>query len=284
MISGIHHVTAIASDAQANVNFYAGVLGLRLVKKTINYDDPGTYHLYYGDGQGRPGTILTFFPWPGASRGQVGLGQVVETALTVPADSLPYWRKRLADSGVSVTEGDEMLQFTDNDGMPLALIADGVAGETYSAVPGEAAITGVHHVALATLRPDSTQALLDDVMQLKSGARLDHGTYNRGTMGAGIVHHVAFRVPDDAAQTTWQETLQARGFGVSPVMDRQYFHSIYFREPGGVLFELATDPPGFTADEPLESLGTRLCLPDWLEGNRALIEKSLVPLRLPESV
>ena len=305
MITGIHHLTAIAKDAQENVDFYAGVLGLRLVKKTVNFDDPGTYHLYYGDGMGRPGTILTFFPYGQSAPGRVGVGQVTETALGVPAGSLPYWRERLTLNGVPFTEaGAGVLRFADPDGLHLMLEEGDYPGDGSGSgtVAPENAIRGIVGVVLAVRETAPTVKLLTEVMnfhtvregvyEAKSGAafarvavisppaELASAPKARGLNGAGTVHHVAFRVPDDAAQEKWQAALEAQGYHVSPVMDRFYFHSIYYREPGGILFELATDPPGFTADEPLEELGQNLKLPEQYEKFRNELEAHLAPLQL----
>ena len=305
MITGIHHVTAIAGDAQANVDFYAGTLGLKLVKQTINYDDPGTYHLYYGDGLGRPGTILTFFPWAGARRGRVGTGQAVVIALSIPVGTVAFWRNRLAMRGVSFNDHGATLSLTDGDGLPLLLTerADDMRpGDNGAAdVPQECAIRGVDNVTLQVGAASPTLDLLTGQM----GFDIKHDGDGRftagveasgnavyvheaepgdlpGVGGAGTVHHVAFRLPDDAAQARWHAELLAVGYGVSPVMDRQYFHSIYYREPGGVLFELATDPPGFSADgESPETLGRRLQLPNWLETKRDVITAHLPALMLP---
>jgi glyoxalase family protein len=302
MIGGLHHVTAMAGDAQTNVEFYAGVLGLRLVKKTVNFDDPGTYHLYYGDGLGRPGTIITFFPWPNARRGRIGTGQVAVTTFAVPTGSLAFWHERLAANGVSVTEESGGLRFSDPDGLGLEMretdpYGDGSGSGT---VPAEYAIRGIAGVTLWVPKRDATATMLTDVMgwsqreqgvfgpqQEAENARVsvvgadEREELPRGAMGVGVVHHVAFRVADDATEQEWLRKLQALGFSVSPVMDRQYFHSIYFREPGGVLFEIATNPPGFTADESPESLGTHLKLPEWLESHRTSIEGALPALRVP---
>lgn len=286
MITGIHHVTAMAGDAQKNVDFYAGVLGLRLVKRTVNFDDPGTYHLYYGDGLGRPGTILTFFPWPNARPGRVGLGQVVETSLAVPEGALPYWRERLKEHGVTVEDlGDELL-FADPDGMRLALMESGLLADGYGPVPAQYAISRIDHVTLGTAEPLDTLELLQAEMGLdpvNGPAQLadDPETLPRGAMGPGAVHHVAFRVADDATELEWRNKLLDLGYHVSEVMDRQYFHSIYFREPGGILFEIATDPPGFTTDESEAELGTTLKLPSWLEKHRSEIEGVLPELKMP---
>jgi glyoxalase family protein len=314
LISGIHHVTAIASDPQRNMDFYAGTLGLRLVKLTVNFDDPGTYHLYYGDGVGRPGTIMTFFPWPGAPRGTVGLGQVGVTAFAVPTESLGFWRQRLEAHGVKTRGpagrfGEQVLEFDDPDGLPLELVAGGSdarPGWDAGPVKVEHAIRGFHSVALAERPPrdasERTLALLGASMDFRlvaeSGDRLRYAMGDgspgalvdvlltavpQGRGAAGTVHHVAWRTPDDAHQAAWRERIAAAGLDITPVRDRQYFRSVYFREPGGVLFEIATDPPGFATDESPEHLGERLRLPPWLEPKRATIERSLPPLRLPQA-
>ena len=309
-LSGIHHVTAITADAQKNLDFYCGVLGLRLVKLTVNFDDPKSYHLYYGDELGRPGTIMTFFAWPGGNPGHVGPPQVTATSFAVPKGAKAFWSERLAKSNVTalpVTErfGEEVLSFTDPDGMELEIIAtENPGGQPWSAgpVPSESAIRGFHSVTISEEGYERTARLLADVMGYRSdqseGNRFRYCTENsdglatrvdlicapdarRGRMGAGVVHHVAFRTPDDPQQGEWRRQIADIGFNVSPVMDRNYFHSIYFREPGGVLFEIATDTPGFTFDEAPEELGTKLKLPQQYESARARIEDALPPLRLP---
>ena len=309
-IPGIHHVTAITADAQQNIDFYCGVLGLRLVKLTVNFDDPGSYHLYYGDELGRPGTILTFFAWPGAYRGRVGPPQATAVSFAVPEGALEFWSEQLDRHGVEARHGttrfgERVLGFTDPDSMALEIIAKTRSGDQIPAsgpVPVEAAIRGFHGVTLSEEGYENTAKLLTDIM----GFRPDGSEGNRfryraaagefaavvdllcvpdgrhGGMGAGVVHHVAFRTPDDKQQLAWRETIVRLGFNVSPVMDRTYFDSIYFREPGGVLFEVATDNPGFTADEVAEELGTRLMLPPWLEPERPQLEKLLPRLHLPE--
>jgi catechol 2,3-dioxygenase-like lactoylglutathione lyase family enzyme len=309
-IPGIHHVTAITADAQQNLDFYCGVLGLRLVKLTVNFDDPGSYHLYYGDELGRPGTILTFFAWPGAYRGRVGPPQVTATSFAVPEAALEFWSDRLDHHRVEARPGatrfgERVLGFTDPDGMALEIIATARSGEQIPAggpVPAEAAIRGFHGVTLSEEGYENTAKLLTDVMGFRPDGcegnrfryRASTGEFaavvdllcvpdaRHGGMGAGIVHHVAFRTPDDEQQLAWRETIVRLGFNVSPVMDRTYFHSIYFREPGGVLFEVATDNPGFTADEVAQQLGTRLMLPPWLEPERPRLEMLLPRLHLPE--
>ncbi len=303
-ISGLHHITAIASDAQANVDFYVGVLGLRLVKRTINFDDPGTYHLYYGDAAGSPGTIMTFFPWAGARRGRQGKGQATVTSFAIPADTIGFWQQRLGAKGVAfegptLRFGEAVLSFTDPDGMALELI-----GSESESTGND--IAGFHSVTLEVATLNKTAALLTELMGFtllseeqnrmrfaaNAGAGTGIGKYvdilsqpnaSNGMPGAGTIHHIAFRTPDDAQQELWLKHLSDLGFGVSPVMDRSYFHSIYFHEPGNVLFEIATDPPGFTIDEPLASLGEHLMLPPWLEDSRSRIESQLPKLTLPVS-
>jgi catechol 2,3-dioxygenase-like lactoylglutathione lyase family enzyme len=295
---GVHHVTAIAGDPQDNLDFYAGVLGLRLVKKTVNFDDPGTYHLYFGDEVGHPGTIMTFFPWPGAPRGRHGTGQLTGTAFATSPDSLGYWSERLEKNGATVerrtTLGEALLSFQDPDGLELEIV--GVPGPTNAA--DAHALRGFAQVTLAEEGYEATARLLTEVMGFKliaeSGnlfryAAAADGVGTRvdvlcmpdaipGRVAVGTVHHVAFRTATDAAQREWRALLAERGFNVSPVLDRQYFHSIYYREPGGVLFEIATDPPGFTVDEPRDELGTTLTLPPRLESSRRRIEAALPPL------
>ncbi len=309
-ITGIHHVTAIATDPQRNLDFYAGVLGLRLVKKTVNFDDPGTYHFYFGDEAGSPGTILTFFPWPTARRGSRGSGQATVTSFSIPDGSLGFWIERLAQHGVVAEEpkerfDEEALAFYDPDGLKLELVAhaEGGGGEPWTggSVPAAHAIRGFHSVTLAESDLEGTARLLTDTMGLRSasdrgnrfrfaagdgtvGRRVDvlHTPGNGvGRIAAGTVHHVAWRVPDDRAQAAWRERLAGEGLHPTEVKDRQYFKSIYFREPGGVLFELATDPPGFARDEDRESLGTHLKLPPWLEPHRERIEGVLPAVTAP---
>jgi glyoxalase family protein len=311
-ILGIHHVTAIASDPQKNIDFYAGVLGLRLVKRTVNFDDPGTYHFYYGDEVGTPGTILTFFPWAGAPRGRHGTGQLTVTSFSVPAASMGWWRERLKARGVEA-EGpylrfdEEVLDFTDHDGLMLELVAhagaDGRSGWEGGPVPAPHAIRGFYGVTLSEEGYQATAELLSRDMGFRVGesfgnrfrytvgegdavARVDvlcQPDGRSGTMAAGTVHHVAWRVADDASQLNWRARLADLDYNVTPVMDRQYFHSVYYREPGGIIFEIATDPPGFGIDESPAELGTHLKLPPWLEPRRSFIEQTVAPIRLPKS-
>ena len=311
--SGIHHVTMIAGDAQRNVDFYAGVLGLRLVKKTVNFDDPNTYHLYYGDEAGSPGTLLTFFAWPGARRGREGAGRFAAVALAVPMASLGFWLERLVSQGVShdapsTRFGERVIGFRDPDGLRVEIVGSDAAaridGWPDGPVPAEHAIRGVHAVTLWTADFAATAAMLEGTFSMRRagqqedttrfvpaepnasgvGAALDlrDATGLRdGADGAGTVHHVAWRVPDDESEQALLERVRASGLGTTGVVDRKYFHSVYFREPGGSLFEIATDTPGFTIDEPLETLGTTLVLPPWLEPERERITATLPPIELP---
>lgn len=292
---GLHHLTAIASDPQANVDFYTEVLGLRLVKLTVNFDDPSSYHLYYGDTSGAPGTILTFFSWPGAQRARSGQGVVETTHLRAPSGSLPFWFERLQKAGVRVEEGENAVRFADFDGLRFEILE----GETPARIAPwtktigeEHALSGMAGVSLRVGAIEATAAVLEDEL----GFRREGDTFfsptgdfvrliadskaPRAGMGSGGVHHVAFRSQSEAEQRDWLQDLRASGFGASPVMDRDYFRSIYFREPNGVLFEVATDAPGFAVDEPLESLGSALKLPAQYEKHRLEISRNLAPLRL----
>src|SRR5215469_1392791 len=310
-IEGLHHVTAIAGEPQTNINFYTGVLGLRLVKRTVNFDDPTTYHLYYGDGQGHPGTIMTFFPWPDALRGRIGTGQLTVTSFAVPEKSLPYWRERLRKLGVEFDEatsdfGEEMLFLRDPDGLQLELISSSNADPDHiwerAAVPTEHAIRGFHHVTLSENGYERTARLLTETLGFeqiaKEGNRFRYAVAEGvpstivdlvcapegrpGRVAVGTIHHVAWRTATDEEQVLWRSTLTKLNYDVTPVIDRQYFHSIYFREPGGVLFEIATDPPGFATDESVKRLGTGLKLPPWLEKARPELEKLLPRIELPK--
>ena len=302
---GIHHVTAIAGDPQDNVDFYAGILGLRLVKKTVNFDDPNTYHLYYGDRAGNPGTIMTFFAWPGAMHGQAGTGQVTATSFAIPEDSLAYWMERLVQHGVRYERPERRLDETvlplsDPDGLTIELVTrPGGEFEPWegSPVPQEHAIRGISGVTLSEETAKETGDLLTGFLGFERAAEEGDGGRVRyaagesfadvveastpGVEAVGTVHHVAWRAPDEETQKAWREEIEARGFNVTPVLDRKYFRSIYFREPGGVLFEIATDAPGFPVDEPASELGETLKLPPWLDERRADIEASLPPIRPP---
>lgn len=305
-ITGIHHITAIAGDPQQNLEFYTRRLGLRLVKMTVNYDDPYTYHLYYGDELGRPGTVITFFPYINGFLGRRGTGQSVATSFVVPAGSLDYWVDRFAKANIPfkmpVTRfGEEVLSFTDPDGLQLELVAQaGVESRPaweQGGVPVEYAIRGFYGSTFAEGDLEATHELLTKVMGFRfvqeAGNRFRYAVgagdgiawidllhepdTSPGRVAVGSIHHIAWRTPNDDHQGAWLQMLQEWGCRVSPVMDRQYFHSIYFREPGGVLFEIATDGPGMTVDEMPEELGSGLRLPAWHEPLREQIE-----LRLPE--
>ena len=313
-IPGIHHVTAISGDASGNVRFYTRALGLRLVKRTVNQDDLSAYHLFYGDETGSPGTEVTFFDWPHNPPATPGAGTIAPVALRVPgADALEWWEERLDDLGVAhghveERDGRRALALADPEGQRLELVDDGgrPAGRPWAGggVPSDRAITGVHDVTITSANPEATAALLTRLLGFrKAGAgELPHGSgtvvvFETGEGGAGAqvrviaprsptlgqqgvggVHHVAFRTPNAEEHREWRERIAAAGLDVTPVIDRFYFRSIYFREPGGALFEIATDGPGFATDEPVDSLGERLALPPFLEGRRKEIEAGLRPI------
>ncbi len=296
---GIHHVTSVAGSAQGNVDYYAGRLGLRLVKRTVNFDDPGTWHLYYGDRTGSPGTLITFFPWQGIPQGRRGAGETSVTSYAAPRSAIPDWAREL-DAGAETTErfGDPVLSFRDPDGARLEL----VGALDASGRAGGAEIAGFHGVTLAVSRREPTARVLSDLLGLEEVGEEDGrlrfaapgnavGRFvdlvrpdvtTPARLGAGSVHHVAFRARDDEEQATFREELLRAGVDVTPVRDRQYFRSIYFREPGGVLFEIATDPPGMLVDETEETLGTDLRLPPWYEPARARIGATLPSISVPD--
>jgi glyoxalase family protein len=307
-ITGIHHVTAIAGDPQRNLDFYAGTLGLRFVKRTVNFDDPGTYHFYFGDGDARPGSLLTFFPWPGAPRGRHGAGQATAVAFSILKDAMGFWVDRLKARGVALDGprtrfGEESAGFQDPDGLRLELVANDDTRVPWADGPvaPERAIRGIHSVTLTEEGFERTAALVERTLVFRrtreSAAHLRYelgaggagAVVNvestpdlpRGRIAVGTVHHVAWRVAGDEEQEEWRKKIALAGLNVTPVIDRKYFHSIYFREPGGVLFEIATDGPGFAVDEPAADLGSRLVLPPWLEPQRTEIEVALPPLRVP---
>ncbi|TPQ51232.1 ring-cleaving dioxygenase [Prosthecomicrobium hirschii] len=313
MTHGIHHVTAIAGPARRNLDFYTRVLGQRLVKKTVNFDDPGTYHFYFGDTVGRPGTILTFFPWANVAPGRLGLGETQETAYRIPARSLGWWTQRFIEAGVPHEApekrfGETVLPFRDPDGMRLALVAvPGAEAEPAwdgSEVPAEHGLRGFHGVTLLLDRSEPTAAILTDVLGFEAGGQegnltrtIAPGALQGGIVdlkavggflparpGGGSVHHVAFRAADDVEQEAMVARLaENHGIRTTEQRDRNYFRSVYFREPGGVLFEIATDQPGFAVDEPVDALGTALKLPAGLERQRARIE-AVLPDLTPEAV
>ncbi|GAA1525870.1 ring-cleaving dioxygenase [Kribbella lupini] len=306
---GLHHVTAVATDPQRNIDFYTTVLGLRLVKQTVNFDRPELYHLYYGDEAGLPSTLLTFFPWPEAPDGKQGTGLATATAFSIPPESLGWWQQHLAglkvDADAPVRRTDEeVIAFRDPDGLVIELVAaegdsrsgwDGAAG-----IPAEHAVRGLHAITVTEAELEPTAELLGGMLGMtlgdESGGRarftmsgdnpgtlvdVAAGAGEKGLQAGGTVHHVAFRAPDRETQAEWREQLIESGAEVTEILDRQYFTSIYFREPGGVLLEIATDQPGFTVDEPLLELGRKLKLPPWLEPNREQIENTLPSIELP---
>jgi glyoxalase family protein len=297
----------MAGNPRGNLAFYTEVLGQRLIKKTVNFDDPGTYHLYYGDRTGRPGTALTFFPFAGIRRGRAGAGAVTETAYSIPVGSLGWWERRLTEHGVPTSRGERFgeafLAFTDPDGMGLALIeADEpmeISAWPESPVPAEHELRGFHSVTGLVHAFEGTERTLTQqlgyrlVSEEGNRRRYETGPGGPGTFfdivtdpaaaparpGAGVIHHVAFATPDDANQADVREALVQDGYGVSGVRDRQYFHSIYFQEPNGILFEVATEGPGFLIDEPVDALGQSLKLPPQYEAYRDKIEANLPPLQ-----
>jgi glyoxalase family protein len=309
-IHGLHHVTCIAGDAQENVDFYAGVLGMRLVKKSVNQDSPETYHLFYADGDGHPGTDITFFPWPEMPPAKAGIGLAMEVSLAVPLGSLDYWSDRLVEHGVSIGEIEmrrqtEALPFADPHGLPVTLheTADERLFTPWSGgpVPAERQIRGLHSVRLWERDLAATSAFLTGVLGFVDLGQesewaafgLDGGgsgryleiqeipDADRGRWGTGGVHHVAWRVPDDDTELKVRGRIESARRRPTEVIDRFWFKSVYFLEPGGVLFELATDGPGFTVDEDPASLGEHLVLPPWLEARRSEIEAALPPIKPP---
>ena len=316
-VLGLHHVTAIASDPQRNLDFYAGVLGLRLVKRTVNFDDPGSYHFYFGDEAGTPGSILTFFPWPDAEKGRVGTGQVAITSFAIQRDATAFWIERLLRYSIAwqgpvrrMAPGgatEHVISFRDPDGLMLELVAgsapDPRTGWQTADVPLERTIRGLHSVTLWVEQGDPTEQVLRDTLGFHllgedgstrrytigdrgPGAIVDVrsvGGFVSGVGGVGTVHHVAWGTASDAEELALRERILRAGLEPTPVVDRTYFRSVYFREPGGVLFEIATVSPGFTLDEPLERLGEQLMLPAQFASGRAEIEGALMPVRLPST-
>ena len=311
---GIHHVTAIASDPQKNLDFYSGVLGMRLVKRTVNFDDPTTYHFYFADADGNPGSILTFFPWPGSRRGRQGAGQVAVTSFSILPGAVGFWIERFIKHRVEFDhpktrfDDERVIAFKDPDGFMGELVAHPGAEAAPAGrgplIPAEHSVRGIYSVTLWQESCDLTGKLLTESLGFEpvreQASIFRYAAKGRGSasvvdlrcvpglwpgsMGAGTVHHVAFRAPDDDAQLAVRNELVANGFNVTAQIDRDYFHSIYFREPGGVLFEIATDPPGFTIDEPLDNLGQSLKLPSWLESRRFEIEALLPNIRPPMEI
>lgn len=305
-ILGLHHITAIADNAKRNADFYTRVLGLRFVKKTVNFDDPGTYHFYFGDERGTPGTIITFFPWEGIGRGVNGAGMATHTSYAVPLGSFDFWRDRLAKNGIDAKDADifseKVLFFNDPDGMQLQLVVPNKEDNRKPWVTNEInekfAIRGFHSVALTLRNADATAKVLTDVLGYKQVEKennryrfeidvvdtanivdiIEDPAAPKGRNAAGTNHHIAFRVKDNKVLMEFRKKVLGAGMQITPKIDRDYFYSLYFREPGGVLFELATDNPGFTVDEPLDNLGSSLKLPKQYEGRRREIESVLPSL------
>lgn len=305
--AGIHHITAFAGDPQENVDFWSGVLGLRLVKVTVNFDAPEVYHFYFGDETGKPGTAMTFFPYRGARRGRVGGGQVAYTTFVVPEGTLDFWEHRLRRFGIDFehTErfGETLLRFADGDGLQLELVARAEGPDStwsFGGVSADRAIKGFGGALLYSIAPERTLDVLENVLGLVRVGESDDSQYVRlqapgdlgqiidvkahavrpGLGGAGTVHHIAWRAKDVPDQERWRQRVSAAGFDVTPIVDRKYFTSVYFRETGGILFEIATDEPGFAVDEPVESLGEKLMLPSWLEPHRERIQARLQPFEV----
>lgn len=303
-VLGIHHITAIAGDAKRNYDFYTRILGLRFIKKTVNFDDPETYHFYFGDEAGTPGTILTFFPWQGITRGKQGIGMATEIGYAVPEKSLEFWWDHFRKNNVRVTGsgkrfGEEYLAFEDPDGIPLTLIIPEAGDERKpwetETVKASVATRGFHSISLTLRSVTQTARVLTEIFDYsllkQEGNRYRYKTsainsasivdlvelpeMARGINAGGTIHHVAFRVRNEAVLMEFREKVLQHGLNITPKIDRNYFFSLYFREPGGVLFELATDNPGFTVDETLDELGTHLKLPPQYESSRAEIEKVL---------
>lgn len=303
-VLGIHHITAIAGNAKRNYDFYTRVMGLRFVKKTVNFDDPGTYHFYFGDEVGTPGTILTFFPWEGITRGRQGVGITTDIAYSVPEDSLRFWTQRLKEHNVPILASgkrfaESYISFEDPDGLPLTLVSP-LKGDTRKPwetpeVSAAVATRGFHSVTLTLRSVSETAKVLTDIFDYtlvtQEGNGYRYSTHaiegastvdlleipqaGRAINAGGTIHHVAFRVKNEEVLMHFREKVLQHGLNITPKIDRNYFFSLYFREPGGVLFEIATDNPGFSVDEPVEELGTHLKLPPQYEGSRAEIEKAL---------
>jgi len=301
---GIHHITALAGNAQRNVDFYVKSLGMRLVKKSVNQDDPGTYHLFYGNGNGAPGSNLTFFPWPMARQGKFGLGEAVKVAFAVPVDSINYWAGHLGEEGLDFDGpydrfGQQAIGFKDPDHLQLELVFDEYSKQLPAwdegSVPAEHGIRGFKGTTFLLQEAKATADVLKNVLGFKEVASsgksrlyttdapiggslvIEEGEEKPSANGRGIIHHVAFRAKDINEQKAMRKKVLEIGLNPTKVIDRHWFHSVYFRSPGGVLFEIATDGPGFTVDEDADKLGQKLILPPWLESRRTMIAK-----RLPE--
>jgi glyoxalase family protein len=305
-ILGLHHITAIADNAKRNLDFYTQVLGVRLVKKTVNFDDPGTYHFYFGNEEGAPGTILTFFPWEGIGKGTNGSGLATNIGYSVPKGSLEFWKNRFQQFNITFEEseifGEKLISFHDPDGLQIQFIESATPDNrkvwTTDDIKDENALKGFHNITLTLKKADPTIKVLTDIfgydLQKQEGERyrfatdaidtanlvdiIENDKIAAGRNAAGTNHHVAFRVKDDNVLMEFREKVMSAGLSITPKIDRDYFYSLYFREPGGVLFEIATDNPGFTVDEPLNELGQNLRLPKQYEAMRTQIEEALPKL------
>ncbi|MCM3724645.1 ring-cleaving dioxygenase [Neobacillus cucumis] len=303
--AGIHHISAMVNGAQRNIDFYAGVLGLRLVKKTINFDRPEVYHLYFGNETGQPGTVITFFPWAKQLKGRIGAGQVGVTSYVTPKGSVPFWENRLRKFGVEFTSsirfGETYLKFNDPDGLQLELIEkdEGPLNTwNFGGVQAENAIKGFGGAVLFSAQPHLTTDVLENILgfdclgqeneflRFKSEGNIGNtidihlNPSVRGLMGAGTVHHIAWRAKDEEEHQKWRLLLLEKGYYPTEILDRNYFKALYFHEQGGILFEIATDPPGFAVDEPPQELGKKLMLPSWLESQREELEETLPPVEV----
>jgi glyoxalase family protein len=303
--AGIHHITAMVNDAQRNIDFYAGMLGLRLIKKTINFDRPEVYHLYFGNDTGNPGTVITFFPWAKQLKGRIGTGQVGVTSYLIPKGTTSFWENRLGKFNIeyvsTVRLAERYLKFNDPDGLQLELVERDEGPINHWSIGGvqaENAIKGFSGATLYSAQPHKTTDVLENVMGLECiGQEGDYLRFKadghlgntidiqlnpsvRGLMGAGTVHHIAWRAKDEEDLLRWRSLLQDKGYYPTEIRDRNYFKAVYFHEEGGILFEIATDPPGFSVDEPVAELGKKLMLPSWLESKREELEETLPPVEV----
>lgn len=310
-LKGIHHITAIAGDPQKNIDFYVNVLGLRFLKKTVNFDDPHTYHFYYGDENGNPGTILTFFPWTERGfKGKRGNGQIAAISFSIPSSSMDFWMEHLTKQKINFAGpvkrfNEQVLIFEDHDEFELEIIAskeEKREGWDSRYIPKEHSIRGFWGASIWHQKTEITESFMSSLLGFNKVDKTENrtrltladggtGTYvdlislpkqQKGIMGVGAIHHIAFRTANDKDQLEVREKIISRKYDVTPVIDRNYFHSIYFKEPGNVLFEVATDPPGFFVDETQETLGKSLKLPEWYEPRRSEIESSLPKVTIPE--
>lgn len=305
--AGIHHISAMVNDAQRTIDFYAGILGLRLVKKTINFDRPEVYHLYFGNETGQPGTVITFFPWAKQLKGRIGTGQVGVTSYIVPDGSAEFWESRLEKFGISyelsLRFDERYLKFTDPDGLVLELIErqqGPINNWNFGGIQPAYAIKGFGGATLISAQPNKTSNVLENILgmecigdkdgylRFKSEAVLGNTIdikltpFVRGLMGAGTVHHIAWRAKDEEDLLMWRKLLVDKGYYPTEIRDRNYFKAIYFHEEGGILFEIATDPAGFSVDEPEAELGKNLMLPSWLESKREELTDILPPVAVHE--